>query len=616
MKRLIMLILLAAVLCGCSKEPPVETTVPIQTTVMTMPTEPRGFYIPESAAELTTGGAVRVFAPEDTSCYAIAMMGEDVLLFTGERTTTLTRLTGDNLYPVAQIQLDCHLYPEEVSFQISEKGITYFDIAANAVVFLDNNLKEVNRVPIPEGIQGVPVLSSNRLKLYYCTQDAIRVLDLETGLDRLLKQIAYTYQTVEGILFDDSVLQCFIADENSYTIFISTETGEMIGDPLENQKVTGFGENYYAVLSGGVIQELVYGTLGEEPRMLTPADPFGFTRFLERAHGAVTASCGEGTTYFAYYDLEDGRCSAAVEIAGAFSPWYVEPDGTGNALYMMGHDDAVGQIVIYRWDLTKTAVQDETVYASPWYTLDNPDTEGLAECASLARIISEKNGLDILIGQEAADIQPWDYEMEPEYQVPVIMHELQKLDALLDMYPEGFFDTIDEDIKISLVRSLRGSAESGSLEIANGIQFWEDGKAYVAAACGESLEKTLFHELFHIVDNHVLSACNAYYDWELLNPKGFSYDYDYIANQNRDPEEYLDDETRAFIDRYSMSFPKEDRARIMEYAATEGNARYFQSEIMQQKLRTLCKGIREAFDLRSYPNMLIWEQYLLEPLVK
>lgn len=615
MKRLMMLLLLAVVLCGCGKEPSMETVPPTQTPVMTLPTEPRGFYVPESAAELATEGAVRIFGPEDTSCYAIAMMGEDVLLFTGETSTTLTRLTGDNLYPVAQIQLDCFLYPEAASFQISDKGITYYDIPGNSVVFLDNSLKEVNRIHVPEKIMGNPVLSSNRLKLYYCTDDAIRVLDLETGLDRLLRQIAYSYQTMEGILFGDSVLQCRIVDETDYTVFVSAETGELLADPQENVMITGFGEHYYTVQSGGVMQELVYGTRGEAPQMLIPSDPFGSTWYLERTHGAVTVSHGKDSVNFVYYNLEDGRCGAAVEIAGAFTPWYVEANGTGSALYIIGYDEAMDRPVICRWDLAKTAVQDETVYASPWYTLDNPDTEGLAECAALARIISEKYGLDILVGPDAAQVQPWDYEMEPEYQVPVIMHELQRLDALLDMYPEGFFDTIDEDIKISLVRALRGSAESGSLEIANGIQFWEDGKAYVAAVCGQSLEKTLFHELFHIVDNHVLSACSAYYDWERLNPAGFSYDYDYVSNQTRDPELYLEDETRAFIDSYSMSFPKEDRARIMEYAATSGNAHYFRSEIMQQKLRTLCKGIREAFDLRNYPNMLIWEQYLLEPLV-
>ena len=46
-----------------------------------------------------------------------------------------------------------------------------------------------------------------------------------------------------------------------------------------------------------------------------------------------------------------------------------------------------------------------------------------------------------------------------------------------------------------------------------------------------------------------------------------------------------------------MSFEKEDRARIMEYAMTPGHEDLFQSPYMQAKLRQLCLGIREAFGM-------------------
>jgi hypothetical protein len=83
-----------------------------------------------------------------------------------------------------------------------------------------------------------------------------------------------------------------------------------------------------------------------------------------------------------------------------------------------------------------------------------------------------------------------------------------------------------------------------------------------------------------------------------------------VTNQFREDYQYLEDENRVFIDMYSMSYPKEDRARIFEYAMMEGNESYFQSDIMQLKLKTLCKGIREAFNLKKYTEPLLWEQYL------
>lgn len=617
MKRLILPLLLVALLWGCAGgEPETVPTTPLETGVPIQSTEPAGFYHPDGDLEILTGGAVREYSLEDPSCYALDMADGDVLVFSGTKTSTLTRLTGENLYPIAQAQLDCFVHPEDPSFQASDKGFIYYDEAAGALVFLDNDLKEVNRVKTPAGIQGSPVLSGNRLKLYYCTRDAVRVLNLETGLDRLLKQVSYQEQMVVGTIFRDTVLHCRIRDEKERSVFISTETGELLDTPRDAVRVTGAEDRVYSVLSEGVMDEAVFGTCWEDVQMLAPADPFGTCWFLEETHTAVTSACTELSLRLDHYDLESGRRTSLIELPGEYAVMQLEPSGSGTAVYGLAENARTGGKCIFRWDLEKTSVIDQTQYVTPWYTLEAPDTSGLAVCAERAASIGARYGVDILVGTDAAAVQPWDYEMEPEYRVPVIQRELNRLEKLLETYPPDFFATMDEDIRICLVRSLRGSAESGSLETANGIQFWDSEKAYVILTVGDKLEQTLYHELFHVADNYVLSACNAYYDWERLNPEGFTYDFDYLGDPERDTIQYLQDETRSFIDEYSMSFPKEDRARIMEYAATPGNESFFRSETMQRKLLTLCQGIRIAFDLRQYPNELVWEQYLEEPLYK
>ena len=63
-----------------------------------------------------------------------------------------------------------------------------------------------------------------------------------------------------------------------------------------------------------------------------------------------------------------------------------------------------------------------------------------------------------------------------------------------------------------------------------------------------------------------------------------------------------------------MSYPKEDRARIMEFAMMPGNEDYFTTEIMQKKLRQLCLGIRQALELEDVAEAFLWEQYLKAPL--
>lgn len=615
MKRLIMPLLLLAFLLGCGGESTQQTTAPTETVQPTQMTEPAGLYIPDSEAEQLSDGALRMYQTGDDTGFALEMMGEDILLFSGSEETVLTRFTGDNLYPIARTELSCAVHPEDPSFQISSKGITYYDDAANALVFLDNDLKEVRRVDVPENIVGTPVLSGNRLQLYYCTADAVRVLDLETGLDRLLKQVSYEHQTAQGLLFHDTVLLCSIGDEDGYfSVFISVKTGELVSELRENVTVTGAEDRYYGIFHGETMEEMIFGTTDSDVQMLIPEEPFGDMWFLENLHSAVTRTCEDSVTAFAFYDLSSGMRTAALEIPGDYYPWQLASAGTESGIYIIGSDMSQEGPVIYRWDLEKSIVEDQTQYICPRYTADAPDEDGLAECARRAEEIGSRYGLKIITGENAVSVQPWDYDLEAEYHVPVIDRDLDTLERTLEKYPDGFFQSINEDIRICLVRGLQGSAESGSLDTANGIQFWEKGSAYVVLAAGDTLEATLFHELFHVIDNHVLSACNAYYDWERLNPEGFSYDFDYISNLNRDPVQYLEDGTRAFIDTYSMSFPKEDRARIMEYAATADHGYYFESEIMQRKLRTLCEGIRIAFDLRECPVAFVWEQYLQEPL--
>ena len=235
-----------------------------------------------------------------------------------------------------------------------------------------------------------------------------------------------------------------------------------------------------------------------------------------------------------------------------------------------------------------------------------------------AQELSQRYGVEILVYQDALEVQPWDYEFTCEYQPQVLMQELEQLDTRLQNYPEGFLQRIGQQyngLKIALVREISGAPETGSLETAQGVQFWdEEYTAYLALSTLEDTEYTLYHELYHLIDTVVLNESNGFDQWDLLNPVGFFYDFDYISNQTRNSDEYLREEKRYFIDTYSMSYPKEDRARIMEYAMTEGNEHYFACETMQNKLLTLCQGIRKAFGLRKYPESFLWEQYLKESL--
>jgi hypothetical protein len=618
MKRIMGLLLLCLLLCGCAVQYQSQSTQPSEITLPpTEPTEPPGIYVPFSDLETQTDGAVRYYLPEGGDCYGIRVIGNDVLAFSGVDVTTLTRYAGEQLFAVASIRLDCRIEPEETSFQISANGITYYNPESREVVFLDNDLKEVSRLGMSDDLVGKPILSANRMQVYYCTADAVRVYDTASGLDRLLKTISYEKQTVENILLNDTVLRCSLEDDRGqkYTIFISTQTGELLSQIFTDAEVTTREDCYYALVRDGIQELKVFGRVGEDPQVLTPADPFAFSWFLEETNGLITATVTEENTRLDCYELTTGCRSASVELPRGIEPQFAEvhPE-TGEAI-LMAYDSLADAPVILFWNMDALPVLiDDLTYVGPRYTAEDPDLVGLDACRIRAESISEQYGVRVLIGEDAVQNQPWDYTLELEYQTSVIFRQLRTLETVLSRFPEGFFQKLPRKVTFCVVRSIQGNAESGSLAQAQGVQFWDGYEPYVALASGDTLEGAFFHEMFHVLDSKVLSDTQVYYRWHLLNPDEFSYFGDYTTYLTYDASEYLQDENRVFIDAYSMCHAKEDRARIMEYACQPGNERYFQSEVMQNKLRTLCQGIRAAFGLKDHPESFLWEQYLTEPL--
>ena len=254
-----------------------------------------------------------------------------------------------------------------------------------------------------------------------------------------------------------------------------------------------------------------------------------------------------------------------------------------------------------------TAPEDTQV---PYY----PDLTSLPGCMEYAQVLSEKHGISVHIGDAVQFVTPWDYDLESETEIPIIGRELTMLDRHLSNYPEGMVSTLSQQVgglHISLVRGIYGKAGLGGLHTAAGLQFIEGETLYIALTPSAGSEYTLYHELTHILDTYILENNHSLDGWDSLNPPGFNYDNDYIQNQYRDGSEYLKPHTRAFIDTYSMSFAAEDKARLMEYAMTEGNEVLFDSPIMQRKLHLLSQAIRETFSLESDPRTFLWEQYLI-----
>lgn len=623
MKGWFFLIATVLLLNGCASQPTESTPTTDPPASVQSATEPTGYYDPDSALEASTEGAVRIYPLNRSDSYGLVPIGEDLLLLSGTEVTTLTRLSGSNLYVSAAANLDCFVDVDSPAFQVSEKGVTYYDELHRQLVFLDAGLKEGNRVSLPETVVGSPALSADRKQLYYFTAENLRCLDLETGLDRMIREIFFPWQTLDGLHLDDTVLECSVQDSdgNRYGYYISTETGETLWEALgDDVTLWTQGNSYFAAHLDGEYLELLSGAPGQEPTLLTSADYGADAAPVPPLGGAVLTAYTDSTTQLNYYDLETGTRPYALSLPGADYPAHnIQAAPGGYYIWFLRYDESYGSDVLCRWELSKTPTGDEAVYTSSRYTYENPDTAGINACREQAAAIGKKHSVEILLWTSAVACQPDDYQMTAEYQAPLMAHSLRQLDQVLSQYPAGFLKeaatgSAGGKIKICLVRNISGDADANVPNQVNGLQYWDDGgNVYVAVTPGINLEQSLYHELFHVIDSRVLSTCSAYDNWDKLNPKDFEYTYDYTT-QPEGFEALVSGEAQAFFDTYAMISPREDRARMMEFAMMSGFEANFESAPMQTKLRQLCKGIREAFGLEKSTANYLWEQYLEEPL--
>lgn len=624
MKRLfLMLALVAVLLCGCAEDTPDTTasTAGDPTQQVAEVTEAPGLYDPETELEALTGGAVRGYPLPDSDCSGVVPMDGDLLMFSGEEVTTLTVLTGENLSTACSVTLDCFLDPEDPCVQVTENGLGYYDSGSRAVVFLDRDLHEIGRTSLPEDMDDTPVLSPDFATVYYCAGSQIRALDLQEGISRLVKEQSCTSQDLTGIFCNGKVLRCLSidAEDHGTDMFLSAQTGQTLYSGSVEQFQT-FGDSYFVEMDYGSVRELFFSLDGGQEMTLEPLDYDAITSPVLPCGGVVTASLIGGIYTLDYYDLASGRRTASLELPGVDTVINFVADPQRNVLWFLYDGAQSSGQVLYCWDPAESPVSDETVYTGKHYTAENPDLEGLAFCQKEAQRLGEKYGVEILLWQDVLSIQPGDYTYESEYLVSVYQRGLQRLESALARFPEGFLKetAIQSDcgvLRIALVRSILGGEAHGTFDSVEGLQYWYGGDACIGLTLDDSLEQLFYHELFHVIETRVYASTTAYDDWDKLNPKGFSYDYDYLTNQNRADYQYLEGNDRAFIDLYSMSYPKEDRARVFEYAMIDAGAGCFASKTLQSKLNKLCVGIRKAYGLKDYPEILPWEQYLEEPLI-
>lgn len=579
-------LLLALLLAGCAAQP----------TPTTETTAADALYTPGHRLETQTSGMMQVFPTETSGFCRIWAMGEDVLLSGDGK---LTRLSGASLTPSSTRQADTVL-------QTGSDGVWLFD--GSAVQILDGSFALLQTVSIPDTVLGVPGLEGSQL--YYLSEGCLKVLDLSTGLSSLLRDnMAFTDGTVQCL---GDLLLLHLTDEDGIgkTLLVSAADGSTQYPSLAVSDACRFETGLGILLEDG--QGLLLPDSGGAQK-LTLEEGEQAVGFLPEIGGLITCRNDTAGLTLRLYTLLQGILHSSVLLpeVDLVGTGCVSADGT---LYISAHSTQETAWWILRWNYEAFPPVSEDSCLEPYYTRDFPDVQGQASCEALARELGEQYGISVLLFDEAAACAPWDYAFTAEYRVDKTNWALEDLKATLEAFPEGFLTKLRqdwEDLTVCIVDTIQGTAESGSLDTAEGLQFQNGSHFYIALAPKEedSLKHTLFHEFSHLIDNRVLTKTGAYDNWNDLNPQDFAYSLD--LNADMTPyKALLTGPDRVFIDNYAMTFPAEDRARIFECACTSGNEEDFVSPILQAKMQRICTGIRQAFDLEDAPERFLWEQYL------
>lgn len=595
MKKLLIIGLVLLLLAGCGTNKPTE---PSQTGQPTTP--PTGLYEQENMVEQQTGGAVRAYPLKHGDYVGLASMGNKLLLigYQGE----LTVLNGDLCEPVATLDVGRELSMMDPDLCATEMGVTYYLESTRQLVVLNPQLQETARHTLPEGVMGKPAVSLDTNEIYYCIGQEIWALDMKSQIARMVRSHSFADQQLTGLHFGDTVLSCQVTDQDGNTgvIYISAKTGQTLSTDKGLFWLDTYEEDYFAQRIDGVILQRIIGKLGGEPKSLTLENVgLHFAGALPLG-GVISCYEDEVGQQLTFYSVESGKRTSMVTLRGVQSPAVLFADA--RYMWILATEYQTGRTVLYRWDVEKSPVVDDTVYTGKLDTAQKPDAEGIAQCKSRIESMNEAYEVHIELWEEGC--QNGNLAMTAEHQVEAITHMLDEIEAVLQLFPKDFLHkTVPAgQIRVQLVRSVGTDAISA--------QYWLDGDCYVAIASHADVKFALLQGIGCGIDTHVLGNSRDFDDWNDLNPRKFSYDNDYALNDMRQDLQYLEGEDRAFVDKLSMSFGREDRSRIFAAAMLDGNQDLFKLKTMQAKLLLLCQGIREAYKLEKSVDTYPWEQYL------
>ncbi|HPE95685.1 MAG TPA: hypothetical protein PLT66_06445, partial [Bacillota bacterium] len=313
--------------------------------------------------------------------------------------------------------------------------------------------------------------------------------------------------------------------------------------------------------------------------------------------------------------IPDSRLSVSASLCGGLAAFVVSPlndDGTLDCTLLLCY---VGNEPLER---------------------NQPVAEQKQRAAGRAYELGVKYGITILTGSSAMLDFP-DFSAESEYAENRLLDALDDIETALAYFPDGFFAELltpiedNEFTPTSLTVCLTGKLRplneySTNYPIA--YSYTSGSASYIVidvlTCVNNTLIQTVAHETMHIIDEKILWLIDKHFDgfgkWTSLVPDD-AYNYSYVDNNGNDfsGTKYTPGGkgTTYFIDTYSRTFPKEDRARLFEYLFISQDALYdtiAENEHIRSRAAVLCGVLREAFESVRSCDDVWWERFIKDEI--
>ena len=536
-----------------------------------------------------------------------------------------------------------------------------YDYDRDVMMIYDNRLRLQKAIEVPNC--GNFIVSASSRYIWYADEiDILRCYDIETGTGKEEDfaegyRVMYFREEPEGDVF---AAYAYDAETGDYSItnqiYLNAETGEFLGTTDSNVRYIYSSDMTKAVRveSGNRNSIQIYECLPDD---LFPGETRTDPDTGEDIPAAAEAVCSlqienanetsgiqidweremiitdcyySGPSYDSIYEhccysmiTGEKISNYAVGDIGYKSLYYtIDPD---HGLYYCQYCDDDANTRLFAWDYASDTVRTYYEYFKRFDVIPE-------KVENKRRELEEKYGFYFYIGTEIF-VNDFSYDLKLFTDYDEVYAQMEVIDEVLSIYPEGFFEQLRyggiKTLSIYLCggfekRESEGNTISDAIALASVFKY--ERALALDLYYASSLRSTIVHEISHWIDGRIESGAelNGYTtydeDWLKLNPSDYDYKYSYVGG--RTIWKYIFDEdgnneNTYFADAYSQTYPTEDRARHFEYLMY--NDSYNPDYIalcphMQEKLKFFFEAIRKTFDTSDWPEKTAWEEKLEEKI--